>query len=209
MTSIMLVEDHASIRKIARQIIEREPDLHVVAELADGVEALAALETTEVDVLLADLSLPGMHGLTLVRAAHQLLPQLRIAVMTNYAEEPYIDASFDAGALAYVHKSVMERSLVAAIRAVAEGRFFLRCPDIVADPLASIRDPALAQAGELTPRERQVVKWAARGENDLRISARLQVSASAVAWLRRTLMVKLGLTTHEQLIRFAARKGLV
>ena len=208
---ILLADDHALVRSGLRMIIDAEPDLGVVAEAADGYEALTALGTTPVDLAILDIAMPRMTGLQAAREINRSHPHVRILILSMYDNEQYFFEALKAGASGYVLKSVADRDLLEACRATLRGEPFLYAGAVT----ALIRDYLQrARQGELpdhilTPREEEVLKLIAEGYSSREIAATLTISAKTVDRHRTHILAKLGLRDRLALTRYAIRAGLI
>lgn len=209
---ILLADDHALVRSGLRMIIDAEPDLQVVAEAADGYEALSALESTPVDLAILDIAMPRMTGLQAAREINRAYPHVRILILSMYDNEQYFFEALKAGASGYVLKSVADRDLLEACRATMRGEPFLYAGAVT----ALIRDylHRSRQGGELpdtilTPREEEVLKLVAEGYSSREIAATLTISAKTVDRHRTNILAKLGLRDRLALTRYAIRAGLI
>lgn len=209
---ILLADDHALVRTGLRMILDAEPDLQVVAEAADGYEALEALAGTPADLAILDIAMPRMTGLQAAREIQRLHPHVRILILSMYDNEQYFFEAIKAGASGYVLKSVADRDLLEACRAAMRGEPFFYPGAIT----ALIREHLnRARAGEptgmsiLTAREEEVVKLVAEGYSAREIAATLGISAKTVDRHRTNVLQKLGLRDRLELTRYAIRTGLI
>jgi DNA-binding NarL/FixJ family response regulator len=210
---ILVVEDHSILRAGLRALLEIEPDLRVVEEAANAEEAEAALERTDVDLVLTDLSLPTRSGAELIRSVHARRPSLRFVVLTAHGSEEHIRAALAAGAHGYVLKECSRANLVDSIRTVAEGGQFL-CPAVserILNGFVHPIDPRDLQTpqGRVTSRERQVLALIAEGRPNKMIAHFLGVSVKTVEKHRFNVMHKLSLRNAASVTRFAMEHGLV
>jgi DNA-binding NarL/FixJ family response regulator len=207
-TRILLADDHALVRRGLRLILESEPDLEVVAEAADGAEAVELALSQEVDLAILDVAMPRMTGLQAARELSSRRPRIRTLILSMYDNEQYLFEALRAGASGYVLKSVADRDLIEACRAAMRDEPFLY-PGAVR---ALIEDHlARAEGGGtiLTPRESEVVKLVAEGHTSKEIAAILVLSVKTVERHRANILEKLGLRDRVQLTRYAIRQGLV
>jgi two-component system response regulator NreC len=191
-------------------LIEAQPDMAVIGEAGDGLETLAQVEKLAPDVLLLDLSMPRLGGLTALGRLQQTSPQTRILVLTMHEDEEYLRAALQSGASGYVLKRAAETELLAAIRAVVRGELYLHpgvtrllLDDVLPTPRST--DPWES----LSERERQVLLLVALGHTNAEIAASLSLSVKTVETYRSRGMTKLGLRTRAQLVRSALKKGLL
>ena len=209
---LLLADDHALVRSGLRMILDAEPDLQVVAEAADGYQALVALDHTPADLAILDIAMPRMTGLQAAREINRTHPHVRMLILSMYDNEQYFFEALKAGASGYVLKSVADRDLLEACRATMRGEPFLY-PGAVT---ALIRDYLhWAKHGEslpdtiLTPREEEVLKLVAEGYSTREIAKTLGISAKTVDRHRANILQKLGLRDRLALTRYAIRAGLI
>ena len=210
-TKILLADDHGMVRRGLRLILDAQPDLEVVAEASDGLEAVALAGRTEVDLAILDISMPRLTGLQAARELHRRQPQVRVLVLSMHENEQYLREALKAGACGYVVKKVADRDLVEACRAAIRGEPFLYPGDVgvpIAEHLRDARDGA-APRDTLTPREREVVKLVAESFNSREIADTLVISEKTVDRHRSNILEKLGMRDRVELTRYAIRNGLV
>jgi DNA-binding NarL/FixJ family response regulator len=205
---VILADDHALVRDGLRAVLAREPDIQVVAEAADGREALVAAETVKPDLAVLDLSMPLLNGLDVARqlAARDWGP--RTILITMHAEDQYVLDALRAGVRGYVLKKQAAADLVRAIREVAGGRVYLS-PGVGAAVADAIRTGGPAPAERLTPREREVLQLVAEGKTTKEIATILHVSVKTADSHRTRLMQKLDIHDVAGLTRCAIRLGLI
>jgi DNA-binding NarL/FixJ family response regulator len=210
---VLLADDHAMVRRGLRLVLDAEPDLTVVAEAADGVEALEVLRTgATVDLAVLDVSMPRMTGLQAAAELIALRPELRVLMLSMHDNEQYLFEALKAGASGYVLKTAADRDLVEACRAALRGEPFLYPSAIAAlvrDFLERARAGDETPADPLTPRELQVLKLVAEAYTNDRIADVLRISRKTVERHRENLMGKLGMRDRVELTRYAIRRGLV
>ena len=210
-TRILLADDHALVRRGVRLILDGEPDLTVVAEAADGAEAIEQARATRPDLAILDIAMPRLTGLQAARELSRQQPDLRILILTMYDNEQFFFESLRVGASGYVLKSVADRDLVEACRAAMRGEPFLY-PGAVSALIrnylqrAASGDPIPARA--ITDREEEILKLVAEGHSSKQI-ADLFISVKTVERHRANLLAKLGLRDRLELARYAIRAGLV
>ena len=209
---ILLADDHALMRSGLRMILDAEPDLSVVAEAADGAEALAALQETPVDLAILDIAMPRMTGLQAAREINRNHPDVRVLMLSMHDNEQYFFEALKAGASGYVLKSVADRDLLEACRATIRGEPFLYAGAVTAlirDYLHRARHGNTLPETILTPREEEVLKLIAEGFSAREISKTLGISAKTVDRHRTNTLQKLGLRDRLALTRYAIRTGLI
>lgn len=207
---VVLVDDHRMFREVLRAALAAEPGIEVVAEAGNGAEALQLLDSVALDVLVLDIALPDMNGIEVARQVCLRHPAVPIVALSGYADRLFIDEMIKAGARGYVLKSAGADELLAAIRLVASGQFFL-------SPGASncmLRSQLGATPGLMPPvsvlgkREQQVLRLIAAGRRSAEIAAELGIATGTVSVHRSNLKKKLALTSTAELTRYAIREGL-
>jgi DNA-binding NarL/FixJ family response regulator len=211
-TRILLADDHALVRRGVRLILDGEPGLTVVAEAADGAEAIELALTERPDLAVLDIAMPRLTGLQAARELSRSLPDLRILILTMYDNEQYFFEALKVGASGYVLKSVADRDLVDACRAAMRDEPFLypgAVNALVRQYLDRIRDGDDLPARAITDREEEVLKLVAEGHSSRQIADLLYISVKTVERHRANLLQKLGLRDRLQLTRYAIRVGLI
>lgn len=212
MTRILLVDDHALVRRGVRLILDGEPDLAVVAEAGDGAEALRVLRETEVDLVILDIAMPRMTGLQAAREIARQRNPPRVLMLSMHDNEQYFFESLRVGASGYVLKSAADRDLVDACRAALRGDSFLYPgteSHLVRDYLARLRRGERLPRAVLTPRQDEVVKLIAEGHSNREIARLLTISPKTVERHRENVLAKLGMRDRTELTRYAIRVGLI
>jgi two-component system NarL family response regulator len=199
---VMLVDDHALLRTGVANIINQEPDLEVVAEANDGVEALEAFERLHPDVILCDLRMPRMEGVEAVRQIRERDPRARVIILTTYDTDDEISRALKAGAKAYVLKDISADDLVACIRNVLAGKTYIA-------PAAAAKLAEGVTRVQLTPREMSALRLMADGKANKEIATALDISERTVKTHLGHLFEKLGVTSRTEAIKVATRRGLV
>ena len=193
--SVLLVDDHALVRRGFRRLIEDEDDLTVVGEASDGHQALELTQHLEPRVVVLDYGLQETNGAVLARQILAVKPQM-------HAEPAYVRNSFAAGALGYLLKQALDLELVDAIRQVAAGKR-------VVDPRLPAGSEAPGKGGKLTAREMEVLQHIVAGKSNKEIAAVLDLSVNTVAVHRANIMEETGLHNTAELVVYAIRNGLV
>jgi DNA-binding NarL/FixJ family response regulator len=209
---ILLAEDHALVRQGVRLILDAEPDLEVVAQAADGAEAVTIVRQQEVDLAVLDVAMPRMTGLQAAREISRRHNPPRILMLSMYDNEQYFFESLKVGASGYVLKSVADQDLVQACRAAMRGESFLYpgvTSTLVRNYLDRVRRGERVQARGLTPRENEVIKLIAEGHPSSEIAETLAISLKTVERHRSNILAKLGMRDRTQLTRYAIRAGLI
>ena len=211
---ILLVDDHAILRRSLRMLINAEPGLEVVAEASNGGEAVDVAMETRPDVVLMDLDMPELNGIESTRQIHRALPATRVIVLTCLGDLDHARDAIRAGATGYVLKRADIEELSLAIQTVLRGNFYLSQDlaevfDLTDAVLGGPSTTAAPGGDVLTDRERQVLQLTAEGHSSRLIAVRIGVSPRTVEGHRARAMVKLGCHTRTDLIRAAQRRGLV
>jgi DNA-binding NarL/FixJ family response regulator len=209
---ILLADDHALVRRGVRLILDNEPDLTVVAEAADGAEALDQARGASPDLAILDIAMPRTTGLQAARELSRTMPQLRILMLTMYDNEQYFFEALRVGAAGYVLKSVADRDLVEACRAAMRDEPFLYPgaeTTLIRNYLQHADDPDNLPAKTITDREEEVLKLVAEGHSSKQIADLLFISVKTVERHRSNILQKLGLRDRLELTRYAIRTGLI
>lgn len=207
---VLLADDHTLVRAGVRKILDGQGGVRVVAEVSNGRDALEALAGSAVDVLVLDLTMPGLDGFEVLRRAKDHKPELKVLVLTMHSEPEYVERAITAGADGYLLKDSAVNDLMAGIEAVASGRAYYS-PDIhhaLSEMVRGRTHPPRALEA-LTEREREVLTLVAEGLTTKEIAARLDISVRTVESHRANLMRKLDLRSVARLTQFAIREGLV
>ena len=210
-TRILLADDHALVRQGLRLILDSEPDLEVVAEAADGAEAVDRALSGDVDLAVLDVSMPRLTGIQAAREIAQRTPALRVLILSMHDNEQYCLEAVRCGAAGYVLKSVADRDLVEACRASMRGERFV-CPPTVralVDDYLEGRMSDDAFPEPLTAREIEILKLVAEGHTTREIADLLVISEKTVDRHRANILEKLGVRDRVDLTRYAIRRGLV
>jgi len=207
---VMLADDHTLVRGGIRKILEGQPGIEVVAEAADGAAALDLVRSTDADVLVLDLKMPGTDGIDVLRAAKAIRPQLKVVILTMHAGQEYVARAVKGGADAYLLKDSAVQDLVAAVAAVMAGQTYFS-PAIQQQLAGLLRNGGQAHTGTqvLTDREREVLTWLARGLSSKEVAKELNISVRTVETHRANLMHKLGVKSVAVLIQVAIREGII
>ena len=205
---VLLAEDHGTVRAGLRLLIEKEPDMEVVGEAADGREAkLLALKLLP-DVVLMDISMPGVDGLQATRGLRESCPQVSVLALTRHADYGFLTEMLRAGAKGYVLKQSSSGDLVSAVRAVAAGQCYLD-PAVTGKLTggSAARGPEAGSKEALSEREEEVLRLIARGHSNKEIAARLSVSVKTVEAHKTNGMRKLGLAARNDIVDYAIFRG--
>lgn len=211
---VLIVDDHAVLRKGLRMLLASNPDLAVVGEAADGAAAVELARSLMPDVIILDLTMPGDGGLAGLSTLRKECPAARILVLTMHDDPAYLKAVVASGGAGYVLKSADESEVLAAVRAVSQGRtyFSVSMNDVLVRALlADERSEPPHAAGQevLSNREREVLALVAQGYTNQQVADQMLLSVKTVETYRSRLMTKLGLEDRSQLVRYAVQAGLL
>jgi DNA-binding NarL/FixJ family response regulator len=211
---IIIAEDHAVVREGTRQLLDREADIEVVGEAADGAEAVALVDRLRPDVAIMDISMPVMTGIEATQRIKASHPNTAVLILTAYDDDQYVFALLEAGAAGYLLKDVPSAEVVRAVRAVHAGEPVLH-PAIARKVLARFAEPAksphAARDGEplLTDREQEVLRLAACGLSNAEIAARLYLSIRTVQVHLTHIFNKLDVGSRTEAVIAGLRSGLL
>jgi len=208
-TNILIADDHPLIRNGIRKVLDAAPDLRVVAEAANGIEAVEQALREDVHLAILDVAMPLRTGLQAARELTRRRPELRVLMLSMHDVEDYCFEALKAGASGYVLKTVADRELVEACRAVMRGEPFLSPPTVRALMRAYLEHPSELAQHQLTPRELEVVKLVAEAHSNEQIAKLLVISPRTVERHRENILGKLGMRDRVELTRWAIRHGLV
>jgi two-component system response regulator NreC len=209
---VLLVDDHAVLRAGLTALLDAEDDLHVIGEASNGEDAIELARTLRPDVVIMDLSMPGLGGLEATRRISALELGVKILVLTAHAEEEYLFPVLDAGGSGYVTKTRADDDLISAIREVSRGEVFLYAPatKLLLQRYQERNDESEAgQLQQLSQREREVLALTAEGFSSSEIGERLFISPKTVDTYRSRITQKLGLKHRSEVVRFALQTGLL
>ena len=207
----LIVDDHNLVRAGIRRMLEgMSPHTEVVAEAANGRDALRLTTELDIELMITDLSMPDIDGVTLIRKAVRLSPALRCLVLTMHTGQEHVAAALRAGACGYLHKDASADELLLAVQSIEKGATYLH-PAIAGSVVDMIRDSAESAdpLDLLTNRQREILKLIAEGHSTREIADRLSVSVKTVETHRTQLMERLNIRNIPGLVKFAVRKGLV
>jgi len=205
---VMLVDDHAVVRAGFHHLIETFADMQVVGEAASGEEACRQAQTLQPDVIVLDISMPGIGGLETIGRLARVAPQARVLVLSVHENEPFPSLALERGASGYLTKRCAPEELVQAVREVAHGRRYL-ASDVARRIALGRTDGEAKRLASLSPREFEVFSCLARGRSVNEIAASLNLSPKTVHVHRANLLAKLGVKTTTDLVHIAVRMGVV
>jgi DNA-binding NarL/FixJ family response regulator len=204
---VLIADDHGIVRSGVKLLLDRQPDIEVVAEAEDGVEAVAKTIELRPDVAVLDVSMPRMTGLQATHEIKQQTPDTQVLILSMHDDERYLFEALRAGAAGYVLKRAADQDLVDAVRAAGRGEPFLTASaqqTLIRDFLDRDSEPQ-----ELSPREQEVVKLIAEAHTNKEIAEILHLSEKTVESHRARVLQKLGMRDRVELVRYAIRRGLV
>lgn len=210
---ILIADDHAIVREGLRSLLGAQPDIEIVGEATNGEEAVSKTKELQPDIVLMDITMPGLNGLEASRQLREHSPQVKILVLTMHESDEYFFKFLEVGAAGYFVKGGSSSELISALRTVWRGDVFLyptMAKKLLSDYLQRVR---AGQGKEdydgLTKREREILKLIAEGYTNQEIAERLVISITTVQTHRAHIMAKLGLRSPTELIKYAIRHGFV
>ena len=209
---ILLVDDHKITRDGLSALIEKQLDMKVVGEASNGRDAIKIVEKVETDVVIMDISMPGLNGIDATKSILSMAPHVKVIALSMYSDKRYVDGMLTAGACGYLIKSCAFNELVDAIHAVADGKGYIS-PSVAnivitnyATKISNVEESM--GTGRLSSRERQILQLIAEGHSPEQISKKLFISYKTVSTHRRNIMSKLDMYNIADLIKYAIREGL-
>ena len=210
---ILLADDHTVVRKGLRLLLESQPGFAVVADAANGREAVALAEEHRPDVVVMDVAMPVLNGTEAARQIMAKLPQVAVVFLSMHSDEGYVLKALKAGARAYLLKDSAEQDLITAVRVVSEGKAFFSpaiSKMLVEDYLRQMQERKVEDSYELlTTREREVLQLLAEGKGNKEVAGILGVSLYTVETHRSNIFQKLNLHSSAELVLYAIRKGVI
>jgi DNA-binding NarL/FixJ family response regulator len=210
---ILLADDHTVMRNGLRVLLERQPNLQVVGEAADGRQAVALSESANPDVVIMDIGMPNLNGIEAARQIVNRNPRTAIAILSMHSDESYVIRALKAGARAYLLKDSAEADLLAAVRALTEGKSFFSpaiSKILVEDYMRQLESRGVEDTYELlTNREREILQLLAEGRTNKVVANMLNLSLYTVETHRTHILQKLNLHSVPELILYAVRKGII
>ena len=209
---VLIADDHAVFRSGLRALLEKEPDIEVVAETGDGFATIEAACREDVDVLLLDISMPKLPGPRVAEAVLKKRPHLAIVVLTMHEDEYYLQELFKIGARAFILKKSTGTELLQAVRAASRGEQFVDpalAKYVISSYVGKNSGKKMGRLDVLTPREKEICTFLAYGHTNGEIAQKLFLSERTVETHRTNLMGKLDLKSRAELVRFAIDNGLL
>jgi two-component system, NarL family, response regulator NreC len=210
---ILLVDDHTVLRDGLRALLEKQADMAVVGEAADGRDSVRLAEEQSPDVVIMDIAMPNMNGIEATRRILAANPRIGVVILSMHQDESYVLRSLKAGAKGYLLKDSLRSDVIDAIRAVYQGRSFLTRKVgriLQEDYIRQLEQRGLDDSYDLlTDREREVLQLVAEGRTNKEVAAMLNVSITTVETHRTHILQKLDLHSIPELILYAVRKGII
>ncbi len=210
---VLIADDHVIVREGLRALLETQADIEVVGEATDGEEAVNKTREVQPDIVLMDITMPGMNGLEATRQIRQHSPDVKILALTMHEGDEYFFKILDAGASGYFIKGGSSSELISALRAVWSGDVFLyptMAKKLLSDYLRRVRTGQDKESYDgLTNREREILKLIAEGHTNQDIAELLVLSIATVQTHRAHIMANLGLRSPAELIKYAVRHGFI
>ena len=210
---ILLADDHVIVREGTREMLERLPDMQVLAEASDGIESIELSRIYRPDVIVMDIAMPRMNGIEATKEIKKILPTTAVLILTAYDSDQYVMALIEAGAAGYMLKNVRGNQLIDAIRAVHSGESILqpsttrRVIDQLNKTNAIISEEELSLSHSLTEREMKVLKLAAKGVSNKDIADKLYLSSRTVQTHLSNIFKKLNVASRTEAILFGLKRG--
>jgi len=204
---ILLVDDHAVVRSGLSKFLMVNKDLKLVGEASDGAEAVQMTSLHKPDIVLMDLMMPGMDGITATREIHQKYPKVKVIALTSFAEQNMVQGALQAGAIGYLQKNVTAKELGNAIRSACAGKMTLS-PEATQVLAQSVAQPQIP-GEQLTEREREVLKCMVDGFNNNEIAVKLFVSLGTVKFHISNIFNKLGVDSRVEAVKLAIEQKMV
>ncbi len=211
MTTILLADDHVVLRSGLRLLLESQPGLNVIGEASSGLEALELADKLQPDLILLDLSMPGLGGLDALPALRKSAPATKILILTMHDDPQYLRTALKNGAAGYVLKKAADSELISAIQAMLHGEIYVHpsMTRVLLEDMLPKSDFTPDAWESLSEREQSVLKLVALGHTSAEIAAQLSLSTKTVETYRARGMEKLGLKNRAALVRFALKKGII
>jgi DNA-binding NarL/FixJ family response regulator len=209
MIRVLIADDHGIVRGGLRLLLDRQPDMQVVAEAADGIEAVELALRERPDICVLDVAMPRMTGLQATHQIRAYAPDIAVLLLSMHEDERYLFEALQAGAAGYVLKREADHALLTAVRAVMRGEPFMTNAaerSLVREWMA---DDSTGPVEPLTPREREVLKLIAEAHTNRSIGELLHLAEKTVESHRANLLRKLGMRDRVELVRYAIRRGLI
>lgn len=209
-TRILLAEDHATVREGIKLLVDKQPDMEVIGEAGDGEVAIQKAQELKPDLIVMDVSMPGMNGLRATKRLRRLMPDVKILTLTRHTDDGYLQQLIKAGVNGYVLKQSAPAELINAIRAIAEGKSYID-PTLANKMMDSFVGRSARLRGErksdVTERENEVLRLVAWGYSNKEIADQLDLSVKTVEAHKTNTMRKLGMSSRIDIVRYAILQG--
>ena len=212
---VAIADDHNILREGLCLLLSKQNFIEVVADVADGEQALDVVRKHHPDVMLLDIAMPGINGLEAIEVIRGISPETKVVILSRYEKDAYVHQALDAGAMGYVVKGAPSAELIEAIRLAAQGKYFLSS-QVQADVIESfVRDHKKGQPnpkngyGQLSDREKQVFLLLVEGNSSNKIADILCISSKTVDKHRANIGRKIGIDNPVKLVQYAIRNGLI
>lgn len=210
---ILLADDHTVVRDGLRALLEKQPDMAVVGEAADGRDSIRLAEEQSPDVVIMDIGMPNLNGIEATRRILAANPRTAVLMLSMHQDESYVLRSLKAGARGYLLKDSLRSEVIDAVRAVFQGRSFLTrkvSRMLQEDYMQQLETRGLDDRYDLlTDREREILQMVAEGKSNKEVAGLLNISQTTVETHRGHILQKLGLHSVPELILYAVRKGII
>jgi DNA-binding NarL/FixJ family response regulator len=213
--NILIIDDHPLFREGLKVIVERDASLKIVGEAGNGEEGLQMARKLKPDLIVMDISLPDTNGIRLTREIRSIMPEIRVLIVSMHAKIDYIVESFQAGATGYVVKESAAEGLLMGLKSVSKGDYYLDSSlshEVVENLLRfPLKEAKITDDGysSLTPREQEVLRLLAEGLSSRKVAEKLYISPKTVENHRANIMNKIGVHSTIELVRYAAKLGLI
>jgi DNA-binding NarL/FixJ family response regulator len=210
-TKILIADDHRLFRDGLKALLEKQADMQVVGETADGIATVQAAQEKKPDIILMDISMPELNGIEATRQIIENRPDIRIIMLSMHSDQRYIAECLKAGAVGYILKDCPTEELLIAIRAVANKQVYLSrkiTESLVRDYVNLNKGGSNLVFAILSPREREVLQLLAEGKSTKQIAEKLNVSVKTIETHRKQIMDKLDMHSIAELTKYAIREGL-
>jgi DNA-binding NarL/FixJ family response regulator len=208
---ILLADGHKMMREGLRALLEREPDMEVIAGVENGLTTVQLAEELSPDVVITDIVMPGLNGIGATRQIVARSPGIKVVALSFHSDRPYVAQMLEAGASGYLLKGCSFQELARAIKAVVEDQMYLSpriTRIVIEDYVRRLREPNSSALPALTPRQREVLKLLTEGKSTNEIASLLEVSVKTIGTHRWRIMKKLSVHSVAELTKYAIREGL-
>lgn len=209
-TSILLADDHALVLAGLKLLLKKRPSFHVIGEAKDGHEAIRLYNTLQPDILILDISMPGLNGIQVLTEIKSVHKQAKIIVLTMHEDEDYVSLVMQAGASGYIPKAAFDEELYTAIDTVMAGHIYLR-PKEIRSVIKSMQNETDAKNPFilLSPREREILQFLAKGFSLTETAEELMISIKTVDTHKTRIMNKIGISKKYELVEYALKYNLI